>query len=118
MPDGPGGSLGIGLGAVVMQNDAPLVAMSSCLLYCRWTSHVLGPTAKKSVSPLQMSPFSSLVGPNHPVGNCGSVTISANSWLVTWVRRCSCVCERCSEQKVSFAHEFLRQASSRAGITA
>src|ERR1700680_1161457 len=118
IPDGPGLNLGIGFGAVVVQNTVPLELISSNLLYCRCTSHVLAPTVMLSASPLHMSPFSSLVGPHHPFWNFGSVHISMNSWLVTWVRRCSCVWARCSEQDASFAQEFFRHRSFRPGMTA
>src|ERR1700676_3191358 len=97
IPDGPGLNLGIGFGAVVVQNTVPLELISSNLLYCRCTSHVFAPTVMLSASPLH---------------------ISMNSWLVTWVRRCSCVWARCSEQDASFAQEFLRHRSFRPGMTA
>ncbi len=51
-----------------------------------------------AVLPLQMSPISSLSLPNQPSGNSGSESISASSWLATWVRRCSWVSLRFSEQ--------------------
>ena len=72
------GSSGIGLAALLMQK-LPVALMSSVLLYMRWTFQVFGPTVIVVVSPLQMSPFSSLTGPNQPRLKIGSVAISENS---------------------------------------
>src|SRR5712692_5241050 len=91
---GPGTSLGMGFGAVTIQNVAPLVAISSALLYWRCTFQVFGPTVRLAASLLQISPFSAPEVASNQALSCGSengdicngeaanLTVGPNTWNV------------------------------------
>src|SRR5579863_9908977 len=109
---------GSGVGDPFTHIVAPLLCMSSHLLYISCTFQVFAPTVMLPEFPLQISPFSATPGSTHAELFNGSVIISVNSWEVTWVCRCSWVCARCSVQLLSLGHEFVRQVFVSPGMMA